>query len=211
MCAYSCQEYKENIISSPAPIASPQFYQSPGCTEKLPSSFPMCASPTPSVLKTPNCASRPRPKKLYFESLGIPSTKHEADIQYHLHKCKLSKPILKQNWTILLPKCSNFITIVDKDKVAFDVSAKELNTILDSGFFTDKEVKVIKKMRYQGRNNMAAKAMREKYKLRDRKAEFEVTKLEQTKLTLIQEKANLMNEIIFYQKGICNSTFHSTS
>ena len=209
MCAYNCQEYEEKILSSPAPIASPQFYRSHNSAEMVHSAFPICSSPTPSILKA--APSRPRPKKLFLESLGIPSTKHEADIQYLIHKCKLSKPILKQNWSILLPKCSNFITIVDKDKVAFEVSSKDLNTILESGFFSDREQKVIKKMRYQGRNNMAAKAMREKYKLRDRKAEFEVSKLEQTKLILIQEKAKLMNEINYYQNGICCSTQHSTS
>ena len=189
MCTYNYKEYEGKSEPTYFPITPPHNYCAP-----IPHQVPCTPIPSPpqATLKQ---SPRPRPNKLYLESLGIPATKQEADIKYLVHKCQISKSILKQNWCILLPKCSSFLTIVDKDKVAYEIASKDLNNILTSGFFSENEQKTIKKMRYQGRNNMAAKLMREKYKARDRRVETEMTKLKQIKLDLQIEKERLMQEI----------------
>ena len=194
MCTYNYKEYEGKFESTSFPITPPHDYCAP-----ISHHVPCTPTPSPQhpMLKP---SPRPRPNKLYLESLGIPATKQEADIKYLVHKCQISKSILKQNWCILLPKCSNFLTIVDKDKVAYEVSSKDLNNILSSGFFSENEQKTIKKMRYQGRNNMAAKLMREKYKARDRRVESELTKLKQKKLELQHEKEKLKEEISQYKQ-----------
>ena len=178
------------------PITPPHTYGAP-----ISHHNPCTPIPSPLHHTMLKHSPRQRPNKLYLESLGIASTKQEADIKYLVHKCQISKAILKQNWHILLPKCDSFLTIVDKDKVAYGISSKDLNYILlSSGFFSESEIKVIKKMRYQGRNNMAAKLMREKYKTRDRRVENELTKLKKIKQELQNEKEKLIQEIGNFQQ-----------
>ena len=86
--------------------------------------------------------------------------------------------------------------------MAYHVTSKELSNITSSGFFSDEEKKAIKKMRYQGRNNMAAKAMREKYKAIEVKDQREVQLMQQEKIKLLDEMEQLELEIAFYKHHI---------
>ena len=82
------------------------------------------------------------------------------------------------------------------------MTSKELNTITSSGFFSEEEKRAIKKMRYQGRNNMAAKAMREKRKVVELKDQQDLHLLEQEKRNLIDEMEQLKEEIAFYKRHL---------
>ena len=124
--------------------------------------------------------------------------------QYIVNKYQLANPLLKNDWKRLLPTAENFISLVDKNQVAFNVSVKELNKILLSGYFTMDEQQAIKRMRYQGRNNQAAKVMREKYKQKDRSVSYDLKNLEKEKLELITEKEKLLAEIKHYKILISN-------
>ena len=124
--------------------------------------------------------------------------------QYIVNKYQLANPLLKNDWKRLLPTAENFISLVDKNQVAFNVSVKELNRILLSGYFTMDEQQAIKRMRYQGRNNQAAKVMREKYKQKDRSVSYDLKNLEKEKLELITEKERLLAEIKHYKILISN-------
>ncbi|KAI6660939.1 hypothetical protein LOD99_13663 [Oopsacas minuta] len=196
MCAYYIKREGNMIDSSSLQITPPNYCPS-NFHDQLPQLTPS-PSPPPSVLISPQ-PIRTRPNQLYLKSFGIAATRREADTVYLLKKCQESELILKQNWRVLLPKC-NFLKIVDKNKVAYDISGKELNRIFSTGFFTDYEMKFIKKMRYQGRNNMAAKLMREKYKSRDRQVELSMEMLRREKLRLKNEKEQLIREIEQYKK-----------
>lgn len=120
--------------------------------------------------------------------------------QYIVAKYQLALPLLRKDWRKVLPTAPNFISLVEKNNVAFNVSVKELNRILLSGYFTMDEQQVIKKMRYQGRNNQAAKVMREKYKQKEHFDSSDMDKLQKEKLDLIAEKEQLEAEIKYYQK-----------
>ena len=124
--------------------------------------------------------------------------------QYIVNKYQLAIPLLNNDWKRLLPTAPNFISLVDKNNVAFNVSVKQLNKILLTGYFTMDEQQAIKKMRYQGRNNQAAKVMREKYKKKDRTVSCDLQMLEKEKVELIAEKEKLLAEIKQYKICISN-------
>ncbi|KAI6660937.1 hypothetical protein LOD99_13661 [Oopsacas minuta] len=134
----------------------------------------------------------------------IPENIGQSELQFLSHKCKSAIPILKENWDVLLPKCRDFLTLIDREKVAFDIGVKELNSILISGFFTTEEVKAIKKFRYQVKNNFAARKMRDNYRKIGENIEFEIEILMKEKGALISEMENLSSEISFYQKEMAN-------
>ena len=106
-----------------------------------------------------------------------------------------------------LPKCRDFISLVDKQKVAFNLGVRKLNEILESGFFTSEEERMIKKLRYQGRNNLAAKTMRDKYRIKDEEVEKEIEILKQERLSLQQEKENLTRIIRSYKIAMAQEWF----
>ena len=134
--------------------------------------------------------------------LGLPTNISSGDREFLKHKCEAAVPILKDNWTILLPKSRDFLNLVDKQKIAFSIGVKKLNSIFDSGFFTAEEEKLIKRLRYQGRNNLAARNMRDKYRSRDEDSEREIRELIQEKENLIEEKRRLTLTILNYKKAL---------
>ena len=127
---------------------------------------------------------------------------NRSDIQFLSYKCKTAFPILKENWDVLLPQNQDFLTLVDREKVAFGVGVKELNSILISGYFTPEEAKVIKKFRYQMRNNFAARKMRDNYRKLSECTEYEILDMTVEKDILRKEKENLSWEIQFYQRAM---------
>ena len=199
MCTYY-KKYEDKLDTMSFPM-TPCNYGSPNYPDQHLSPYMHSPSPPPSLYK-PSRPLRPRPNKLYLESLGIQTPKQELEKEYLCRKCHVSKSILKENWNILLYKSSNFLKIVDKDKVAYHVTSKELSNIISSGFFSEEEKKAIKKMRYQGRNNMAAKAMREKYKAVEVKDQCELQLMKQEKIELLDEMEQLKLEIAFYKHHI---------
>ena len=139
-------------------------------------------------------------EKISKESfLGLPESISQEDMEYLKLKCEIAVPILKNEWSVLLPKCRDFISLIDKQKVAFNLGVRKLNQILESGFFTSEEERMIKKLRYQGRNNLAAKTMREKYRMKDEVVEKEIEILQQERQSLIQEKEDLTRIITSYK------------
>ena len=132
----------------------------------------------------------------------LPENISQSEIQFLSHKCESAVPILKENWDVLLPKCRNFLALVDKEKVAFEVGVKELNNILISGFFTVEEVKIIKKLRYQVKNNFAARRMRDNHRKVEDEIISEIELLMREKECLRNEKKTLTIEISFYQNQI---------
>ena len=132
----------------------------------------------------------------------LPENISQTEFQFLSHKCESATPILKENWDVLIPKCRNFLTLVDKEKVAFDVGVKELNNILISGYFTADEAKIIKKFRYQVKNNFAARRMRDNHREVEVGIESEIEMLMSEKEALQGEKNVLSVEISFYQNQI---------
>ena len=124
--------------------------------------------------------------------------------RYITAKYQLALPLLRNNWRIMLPTAPSFIKLVDKNNVAFNVTVKELNKILLSGYFTAEEQQTIKKMRYQGRNNQAAKVMRDKYKEKDIEIITELEALQKEKQTLMVERSKLAQEISYYRNVLSN-------
>lgn len=139
--------------------------------------------------------------------LGLPKSISQEDMEYLKLKCETAAPILKNDWSVLLPKCRDFISLVDKQKVAFNLGVRKLNEILESGFFTSEEERMIKKLRYQGRNNLAAKTMRDKYRIKDEEVEKEIEILKQERLSLQQEKENLTRIIRSYKIAMAQEWF----
>ena len=139
--------------------------------------------------------------------LGLPESISQEDMKYLKLKCETAVPILKNDWSVLLPKCRDFISLIDKQKVAFNLGVRQLNEILESGFFTSEEEKMIKKLRYQGRNNLAAKTMREKYRMKDEVVEKEIEELKHERLSLIQERENLIKIITSYKIAMAQERF----
>ena len=129
-----------------------------------------------------------------------PNILPEVYKQYIVAKYQLALPLLRKDWKKVLSTAPNFISLVEKNNVAFNVSVKELNRILLSGYFTMDEQQVIKKMRYQGRNNQAAKVMRDKYKQKDKFDSNDMEKLQKEKIDLIAEKEQLQAEIKYYKQ-----------
>ena len=134
--------------------------------------------------------------------LGLPTNISPVDMEFLKHKCKKAVPILKENWTVLLPKSRDFLSLVDKEKIAFSIGVRKLNLIFDSGFFTAEEERMIKKIRYQGRNNLAAKNMREKYRIKDEEFEENINELRHEKEILIKEKESLTHMILVYKQAL---------
>ena len=196
MCTYNNEYDTVSFPMTPCSYSSPSNYPNQHLSSYIHSPSP------PHSLKKPSRPLRPRPNKLYLESLGISTQEQQLEKEYLFRKCHVSRSILRENWNILLYKSSDFLTIVDKDKVAYHVTSKELNTITSSGFFSEEEKRAIKKMRYQGRNNMAAKAMREKRKVVELKDQQDLHLLEQEKRNLIDEMEQLKEEIAFYKRHL---------
>ena len=137
--------------------------------------------------------------------IELPETINYVDMQFLKYKCNVASPILKNNWEILLPKCKDFLTLVDRQKVAFDVRVKDLNTILISGFFKEEEAREIKKYRYQMKNNLAARKMRDNQRKVEDDIEEDINNLSEEKDELLKEKQELLKEILFYQNASQNT------
>ncbi|KAI6646137.1 hypothetical protein LOD99_9488 [Oopsacas minuta] len=196
MCAYNMKQAGNMIDPLSFQITPPNYYP-PNYYDQLPQLSPSPSHP-PSVLISPQ-PIHTSPNELYLKSFGIAITQHEADTMYLLSKCLESELILNQNWKILFLKRS-FLKFVDKDKVAYEISGKELNRILSSSFFTASEQKTIRKMRYQGRNNMAAKRMRDKKKESDEEDKLDIVNMQREKLKLENEKEQMIKEIEQYKQ-----------
>ena len=97
---------------------------------------------------------------------------------------------------------TDIIDLLDKEKISFQVSLTELNSILETGGYSKGEQAYIRRMRHQGRNNVAAKRLRLKKRREEIGEEDSVSCLEKEKLKLTKAAALLRCEIKFYRSEI---------
>ena len=142
----------------------------------------------------------PSPPSPYYNDDG---PKYQPILQNKLKKCLTLKDLLVDNWQVKIYK-SQFISLLDSHKVAFKIGVQDLNKILQCSVFSESERKRIKKLRYQGRNNEAAKTLRIKNKKRETELHVSLSELEQTRVDLRKEKERLKQEINYYQSALTN-------
>ena len=97
---------------------------------------------------------------------------------------------------------TDIIDLLDKEKISFKVSLTELNSILETGGYSKGEQAYIRRMRHQGRNNVAAKRLRLKKRKEQISEEDSIGCLEKEKLRLTSAANQLKCEIKFYKTGI---------
>ena len=97
---------------------------------------------------------------------------------------------------------TDIIDLLDKEKISFQVSLTELNSILETGGYSKGEQAYIRRMRHQGRNNVAAKRLRLKKRKEEISEEDSISCLEKEKLRLIMAADQLRSEIKFYRTEI---------
>ena len=117
-------------------------------------------------------------------------------------KLFVSKRILKDDYFKFLFADTDIIDLLDKEKISFEVSLTELNSVLEMGGYSKGEQAYIRRMRHQGRNNVAAKRLRIKKRREETKEEDTVNSLEKEKQKLLREKRQLQSEIEFYKSHI---------
>ena len=122
-------------------------------------------------------------------------------------KCCCAQKLLQSNWHLQIQE-TNFLDLLDAQKIAFDISLQELNQILKNGPFTLEEKNFIKRIRHQGRNNKAAQRLRSKNRHQNVAMRQNIDGLQQEKDYLIQEKEKLIAQVIYYEELISQGAFH---
>lgn len=117
-------------------------------------------------------------------------------------KLIVSRRVLKENYLSLLRIGAEFIDLIDKEKISFQVTLTELNHVLETGGFSKGEQAYIRRMRHQGRNNVAAKRLREKKRIVELSEEESIRILQKEKQRLKSEKQKLSSEIEFYRQRL---------
>lgn len=118
------------------------------------------------------------------------------------NKLSVSKRILKDGYFKMIWVGTDIIDLLDKEKISFQVSLTELNSILETGGYSKGEQAYIRRMRHQGRNNVAAKRLRLKKRKEEISEEDSISCLEKEKLRLIMAADQLRSEIKFYRTEI---------
>ena len=122
-------------------------------------------------------------------------------------KCCCAQKLLHSSWHLQIQETS-FLGLLDAQKIAFDISLQELNQILKNGPFTLEEKNFIKRIRHQGRNNKAAQRLRSKNRLQNVFMKDNIDGLQQEKDFLIQEKEELIAQVVYYEELISQHTYH---
>ena len=115
-------------------------------------------------------------------------------------RLKICRRILTDDFMSKLPYCRDMLELVDKNKVSFQVNQSELTGILENGGFSLAEQAYIRRMRHQGRNNMAAKRLRNKKREKECSEEINLDKLRAERYQLVKEKEILLQEIESYRR-----------
>ena len=124
--------------------------------------------------------------------------------QIKLEKCNYAEKILDSNWRSEFIE-TPFLDLLDVQKVAFDIPLQELNKILKTDSFTLEEKNYIKRLRHQGRNNKAAQRLRSKNRQQNEGMKKIIYDLEVEKNLLIQERENLIQQLISFERYFSNS------
>ena len=122
-------------------------------------------------------------------------------------KCCCAQKLLQSCWHLEIQE-TNFIDLLDTQKIAFEISLQELNQILKNGPFTLEEKNYIKRIRHQGRNNKAAQRLRSKNRHQNVVMKQNIDGLKQEKDFLIQEREQLMAQVLYYEELISQQTSH---
>ena len=138
-------------------------------------------------------------ENMLAQSHFVPPQAYVSFSQLFQNKLFVSKRIIKDAYFKLLCAGTEIIDILDKDKISFEVSLTELNSILEMGGYSKGEQAYIRRMRHQGRNNVAAKRLRIKKRREESKEEESLQSLETEKQNLLLEMRQLQSEIEFYK------------
>ena len=133
------------------------------------------------------------------QSQFIATPKYITISQLFQNKLFVSKRIIKDDYFKFLWPGTDIIDLLDKEKISFEVSLTELNSILEMGGYSKGEQAYIRRMRHQGRNNVAAKRLRMKKRNEEMNEESSLNILEMEKQKLLKEMRELRSEIEFYK------------
>ena len=124
----------------------------------------------------------------------IPNIEQSSTGENLYRKLSFSQKILKDDFLKRIQWC-DAIELVDKDKVSFQVNQSELSDILQNGGFSLAEQAYIRRLRHQGRNNKAAKKLRDKKKTEEVGEEQIIDSLTKLRDELAGEREELRQEI----------------
>ena len=94
-----------------------------------------------------------------------------------------------------------FLEMVDINKV-LDISAIDLNNIIDDATYSDQERAYIRELRRKAMNKKAAEECRKRKKNEEQNLEDEFSTLNDQKRNLLGQKHNLVNEIALFQQTV---------
>ena len=107
--------------------------------------------------------------------------------------------IMTDGYLVQLPFCKDVLELVDKQKVSFFVNQSELAIMLNKSGFSLAEQAYVRRLRHQGRNNFAAKKLRERKKMSELDADLDLRILREERDRLEIERELLIQEIADYR------------
>ena len=129
----------------------------------------------------------------------IPQIGEHAIEDVVVKKLRNCRRLLVDDFMIRLPYCQDMLELVDKNKVSFLVNQSELTGILETSGLSLAEQAYIRRMRHQGRNNLAAKRLRSKKRDKEVNEELCLENLITERDQLEKEKRELIQEIEAYK------------
>ena len=132
-------------------------------------------------------------------SCSVNRTAESNNYQSFVEKLSCCEKILTDGYLVKLPFCKDVLELVDKQKVSFSVNQTELTIMLNKSRFSLAEQAYVKRLRHQGRNNLAAKKLREKKKISESEADLNLQFLGEERERLESERQLLMQEIEDYR------------
>eukprot|EP00800_Vazella_pourtalesii_P020813 TRINITY_DN751_c0_g2_i1.p1 TRINITY_DN751_c0_g2~~TRINITY_DN751_c0_g2_i1.p1 ORF type:complete len:141 (-),score=16.87 TRINITY_DN751_c0_g2_i1:109-531(-) len=132
-------------------------------------------------------------------SCTTPKIAESNDYASFIEKLSRCEKIMTDDYLVKLPFCKDVLQLVDKQKVSFSVNQTELGIMLNKTGFSLVEQAYVKRLRHQGRNNLAAKKLREKKKMSEWEADLELESLRESRDRLEIERELLMREIADYR------------
>ena len=129
----------------------------------------------------------------------IPQIEEHAIEDVVVKKLRNCRRLLVDDFMIRLPYCQDMLELVDKNKVSFLVNQSELTGILETSGLSLAEQAYIRRLRHQGRNNLAAKRLRSKKRDKEVNEELCLENLITERDQLEKEKRKLIQEIEAYK------------
>ena len=132
-------------------------------------------------------------------SCTVHRTAESNNYQSFVEKLSCCEKIPTDGYLVKLPLCKDVLELVDKQKVSFSVNQTELTIMLIKSGFSLAEQAYVRRLCHQGRNNLAARKLREKKKISESEADLNLQFLGEERERLETERQLLMQEIADYR------------